>query len=189
VPADTSYHQEQALLQRLTEGDEPAFARIYELYAPALTGFVAARLGSLDDARDIIHDLFVYLWEERETVAITRSLQAFLFAAARYRVIDHIRRNCTRREYAEKLSLLDAPTPAEVTGRLDEKDLHAQLEKAVNQMSPRVRQVYRLSREQHRTVEEIARELQLSTQTVRNQLTTALSHIRSVLGRLSSWLW
>jgi RNA polymerase sigma-70 factor (ECF subfamily) len=182
-------HNDQTLLQRLSEGDASAFATLYETYAPALTGFVAARLGSLEEARDIIHDLFVYLWEERTSIVITRSIEAFLFAAVRYRIIDHIRRNSTRRDYAGMIRLLETPGTAGTTDALDEKDLRGHLEKAIDQLPPRVKQIYRLSRDQHRTVAEIADELRLSQQTVRNQLTTALSHLRSFLGRLPFWFW
>ena len=165
-------------------GDESAFAGLYGLYASALIDFAAARLSSLEDARDIIHDLFVYLWEERAHISITWSIRSFLFAAVRYRIIDHFRRNSTRKEYAAKLQQLQAAFPSDVENRLDEKDLRLTINDAVSQLPPRVREIYRLSREEHRSIREIADELQLSPQTVRNQLTTALSHLRSFLGKL-----
>jgi len=188
VPAALS-HNEKELLQSLAEGNEAAFAKLYETYAPALIGFVAARVSSLEDARDLIHDLFIYLWEERANIVITSSIQPFLFAAARYRIIDHFRRNSTRREYAVKLQLLQASLSTDAENMLDEKDLRLTIEQAVDQLSPRVKEIYRLSRDQHRTIREIADELQLSQQTVRNQLATALSHLRSFLDKLQSLFW
>jgi DNA-directed RNA polymerase specialized sigma24 family protein len=86
VPGELPF-DEKDLLQRLIAGDEGAFHIFYEQYAPALTGFAAARLSSLEDARDIIHDLFVWLWEERESLVITHSIKAFLFSAVRYHII------------------------------------------------------------------------------------------------------
>ena len=188
MPAELS-HKEKELLQGLAAGDETAFAGLYETYAPALIGFAAGRLSSLEDARDIIHDLFIYLWEERATIVIVSSIRAFLFAAVRYRIIDHIRRNSTRREYAGKLQLLQPLLPTDAENILNEKDLRLTIEQAVSQLPPRVREIYHLSRDQHRTVQEIADELQLSQQTVRNQLTTALSHLRSFLGKLPALFW
>ena len=188
MPTELS-HNEKELLQGLAAGNEGAFATIYAIYAPALIDFTAARLSSLEDARDIIHDLFVYLWEERINISITYSLRSFLFAAVRYRIIDHIRRNSTRKEYAGKLQLLQATFRTDAENTLDEKDLRHTIEQAVNKLPPRVREIYRLSRDQHRTVQEIAGELQLSPQTVRNQLTTALSLLRSFLSRLPVLFW
>ncbi|NII28482.1 RNA polymerase sigma-70 factor [Pseudoflavitalea sp. X16] len=188
MPSDP-LHNEQELLQGLQAGEERAFAAIYERYAPALIDYTAARLTSLEEARDIIHDLFVYLWEERAHINIAHSLQAFLFAAVRYRIIDHIRRRITRREYADKVQALQTAIISEMEYALDVKDLQLVIENAVRELPPRVQQVYRLSRDQHRSVTEIAKELGVSPQTVKNQLTTALSHLRSVLHHLPSFLW
>lgn len=187
MPGESTF-DEKDLLQRLITGDETAFHRLYERYAPSLIGFTAARLSSLEDARDIIHDLFVWLWEEREHLVITHSLHAFLFAAVRYRIIDHIRRNSTRRAYAEKLQLINIEAHPVTEQALDGKDLHSAIERAVDQLPARVKQIYRLSRDQHRTVNEIAEELRLSPQTVKNQLATALSHLRSFVSKLAVFL-
>ena len=165
-------------------GNEQAFAAIYEQFAPSLISYAAARLTSLEEARDLIHDLFVHLWEERSTMMISHSLRAFLFAAVRYRIIDNIRRNITRREYADRLQTLQTEMALHSGQELEAKDLDRTIERAVSQLPPRVQEVYRLSRQQHRTIAEIASELRLSPQTVKNQLTTALSLLRSFLQQL-----
>ena len=184
-----STFDEKDLLHRLVTGDEGAFHILYEKYAPSLIGFAAARLSSLEDARDIIHDLFVWLWEERAHLVITHSIKAFLFAAIRYRIIDHIRRNSTRREYVQKLQSLQDEAQSGIEQVVDGKDLYSAIEQAVDQLPARVKLIYRLSRDQHRTIAEIAEELQLSPQTVKNQLTTALSHLRSFVSKLAVFLW
>jgi len=191
VPAEPlhSEEHEKELIQGLLSGGEKAFTAIYELYAPSLINYAAARLASLEEARDIIHDLFVHLWEERDTIGITRSLRGFLFAAVRYRIIDHIRRNSTRREYADRLLTLQKEIEGDNQELVEAKDLDRTLEKAISELPPRVREIYRLSRQQHRSITEIAEELHLSTQTVKNQLTTALSLLRSFLQKLPAFWW
>src|SRR3546814_16343479 len=54
----------------------------------------------MDEARDLIHDLFVDIWEKRDRLRIDSSFRSSLFAAARYRVIDHFRRNIRQEYYA-----------------------------------------------------------------------------------------
>lgn len=191
MPAEPlhSEEHEKELIQGLLSGGEKAFTAIYELYAPSLINYAAARLASLEEARDIIHDLFVHLWEERDTIGITRSLRGFLFAAVRYRIIDHIRRNSTRREYADRLLTLQKEIEGDNQELVEAKDLDRTLEKAISELPPRVREIYRLSRQQHRSITEIAEELHLSTQTVKNQLTTALSLLRSFLQKLPAFWW
>jgi RNA polymerase sigma-70 factor (ECF subfamily) len=176
------------LLQDLRSGKERAFATIYEKYASSLVDFTASRVASLEEAKDIIHDIFVCLWEERANIHITHSFRAFLFAAARYRIIDHIRHNMTREKYADKLLALSAIESETVENHLAAKELQQTIEEAVNELPPRVREVYRLSRDKHYSIAEIAAELNISPQTVKNQLTTALSHLRTLVKKLSIFL-
>jgi len=183
VPEQPS-HTGDHLLEALRSGNEQAFAAIYEQFAPALINYAATRLIELEEARDIIHDLFVHLWEERATITITHSLRAFLFAAVRYRIIDHIRRNVKKRAYADSLEALYTAIAMNNGQELEAKDLEGNIERAISQLPPRVQEVYRLSRHQHRSIAEIAKELRLSPQTVKNQLTTALSLLRSFLHQL-----
>ena len=171
-------HTETELLELLRAGDKAAFTSIYETHAASLTGFAAARLASLEEARDIIHDLFVYLWNERERIQINGSLKSFLFAAVRYRIIDHIRKNATRKAYAGMLQRLSDYIISDTEENLVVKNLHHRLENAVEDLPSRTKQIYRLSRDRHLAVKEIAHELGVSEQTVKNQLSAALSHLR-----------
>jgi RNA polymerase sigma-70 factor (family 1) len=169
------------LVLLLQEDDEAAFAEIYRRYAGGLVDFAGSRLFSLEDARDVIHDLFVALWERRKTISVTGNLSAYLFAAVRYRVVDQIRKNITREEYVlaiQALSTDDADTPERA---LAAKELRQALANSVNQLSPAVQEVYRLSREKNLSTRDIALKLNRSEQTVKNQLSTALKHLRKSL--------
>ena len=84
----------------LNQGNREAFRLIYERYSEKLAGFAAAKLYDADDAEDVLHDVFARLWSEREQLQITGNLQSYLFSAIRYRIVDKIRRNVTRQEYA-----------------------------------------------------------------------------------------
>jgi RNA polymerase sigma-70 factor (family 1) len=183
----TTTYTDQQTIALLKEGSNTAFAEIYETYAPVLISFAAARL-SLEEARDIIHDLFVHLWQERQHLHIQVSLKAFLFAAVRYRVIDRIRRQSTLKKYADQIASLpttELTTEEEVYARELEKKLHA----AISEMSPRIREVFKLSRFSSLSITEIAEHFQVSEQTVKNQLTTALAHLRARLGKTAFVLW
>ncbi|MBN9385515.1 MAG: RNA polymerase sigma-70 factor [Chitinophagaceae bacterium] len=184
---------EKKLLQRLISGEETAFADVYTCYAPLLISYAAARLSSLEEARDIIQDLFVYLWDERKYLNINTSLRSYLFAAARYRIIDHIRQQLTRREYAAWAKKLIERVAADMEEEIAIKYLHHTLEHAIEDLPSRTQEIYRLSRYRHLAVKEIARELGLSEQTVKNQLTTALSYLRLSWDKLTllllTWLF
>jgi len=189
-----AYHKftDEQLIILLKKDDQQAFTEIYNRYAESLAGFAASKLYSLDDARDILHDLFVKLWENRDQLNVTSTLRSYLFAVIRHRIIDKIRKNITREEYAAiRQSLADGYEPG-IEQQIAEKELKQQIQKALNELPPRVKEIYQLSREQNLTNKEIAEKLELSEQTVKNQLSVALKHLRQTLGRVASlifFLW
>lgn len=93
----------------LQNGDESAYTEIYKRYAPALTAFAESKLYSLEDARDVIQDLFTDLWKARRNTQINGSLKSYLYAATRYRIISKIRKNLVREDYAERLRTISPP--------------------------------------------------------------------------------
>ncbi|HAL81784.1 MAG TPA: hypothetical protein DCO83_05740 [Mucilaginibacter sp.] len=99
---------DEQLIVLLNKGDQQAFAEIYSRYAESLAGFAGSKLYNLDDAHDILHDMFVKLWESREQISITSTLQSYLFAIIRHKIIDKIRQNITREEYASLRQSLNA---------------------------------------------------------------------------------
>lgn len=169
------------LTDLLHEDSEEAFTEIYNRYAEKLAGFAAAKLYNLDDAQDVIHDLFVGLWQERKSLIIHHTLEGYLFTKVRSRIIDKIRKNITREEYAKALAGLNASLEPEVDQRIAVRELEKTIEQALEGLSPRVKEIYRLSRESNLSIREIADRLQLSEQTVKNQLTVALKHLRQSL--------
>jgi RNA polymerase sigma-70 factor (family 1) len=170
----------------LLKGDnEAAFTEIYGRYAEKLTGFASSKLYGLEDSRDVIHDVFVKLWEERKQLKVDRNLEAYLFTLIRYRIIDKIRKNITREGYAEMVLALRISHQSEIEQQITAKEIRQHMEAALEKLSPRVKEIYNLSREENLTITEIAQRLQLSEQTVKNQLTFALKHLRESLGYLS----
>lgn len=174
------------LRERLRCGDENAYSEIYQLYATPLIGFASSKLYSLEEARDLVHDVFVYLWSERRKIQIHSSLQSYLFAITRHRTIDHIRRNITRKEYASMLQKLNSDIEYSLEKNIEAKNLGKVIEKIVNNLPPRTKEIYRLSRNEYKGISEIAEMLHLSDQTVKNQLTTALKFLRISLSKLSA---
>ena len=172
---------EELLLARLQQDDEQAFAAIYDRFAADLIAYAGARLFRLEDARDIVQDVFVKLWHNRETMQIHTRLGSYLYTATRNRVIDHIRRNAIREGYGLLLQSLGSANSPDAAQLLAAKELSSRVQQVLDALTPKVRTVYRLSREQQLSISEIAARLNVSEQTVKNQLTTALNHLRKSL--------
>jgi RNA polymerase sigma-70 factor (family 1) len=174
------------LIDLLKKDDENGFSEIYRRYADSLAGFASSKLFDLEDSRDIIHDVFVKLWQERKQLKVDRDLKAYLFTLTRYRIVDKIRKNITRQEYATMLDSLTVYYEATVEQEIAAKEIARSLQRSLEELSPRVQEIYLLSREENLSITEIARKLQLSEQTVKNQLSTALKHLRASLAIVST---
>jgi RNA polymerase sigma factor (sigma-70 family) len=123
-------------------------------------------------------------------------LQTYLFAVIRHKIVDKIRKNITREEYAAvRQSLVEAFSEDVVEKQVEANELKQTIEKSLNQLSPRVKEIYRLSREEGLSNREIAEKLSLSEQTVKNQLSAALKHLRETITGLGAvavafwWIW
>src|ERR1700753_1616811 len=101
---------EPALVARLRNGDEQAFSELYFRYAAELIRYAGARLFRLEDARDIVQDVFIKLWKEKENLKDTESIAPYLYTLTRHQVIDHIRKNAVRQEYGLLLQQLRETT-------------------------------------------------------------------------------
>ena len=181
---------DEQLIILLKDDDREAFSEIYKRYAKVLASFAGSKLYDLDDTADLLQDLFINLWENRHMVNINSNLKAYLFAGVRYRVIDKIRKNITRREYAVLLQSLLISNEESFSGQIEAKELQQTIQNSMGQLPPRVKEIYKLSREEGLTNREIANKLNLSEQTVKNQITVALNHLRkSLAGFTLLLLW
>lgn len=170
---------DKVLLDRLTKGDENTLNEIYLIYWQDL--FLSAYNVLKDKAacEDIVQDLFIQLWQKRETLQITTSLRAYLYTAVRYNVFRLIRTGKVRGEVFEYIEERMEAIPADHL--LEQREMSLQVAKAVAALPEKCREVYKLSREEELSHKEIATKLNISTKTVENQITIALKRVRSSL--------
>lgn len=169
-------------------GNRNAFNEIYERYSLKIFMAASKRLRSRDDAKDLVQDLFFSLWMKRDSLVINTSLSAYLFTAIKYKVINHIESNIVRENFLNSLdtALIDYDnSPNEV---IISKDLEEFLDLRINNLSPKVKEVFQLSRKENLSVREIAERLHLSDQTVKNQISKALKVLRVHLSDISATL-
>jgi RNA polymerase sigma-70 factor (ECF subfamily) len=185
----TAYNKltNEQLIILLKKDDQQAFTEIYNRYAKSLAGFAASKLYNLDDAKDILHDLFVKLWENRAQLNINSNLQSYLFSMIRHRIIDKIRKNVTRQEYASMQQSLSAFYQHSIDKQVEARELNLAIQKSLDQLPPRVKEIYKLSREDGLSNHEIAEKLNLSEQTIKNQVSVAIKHLRKSLTSITTF--
>lgn len=174
------------LITSLKQGDQTAMEIIYKKHWEQVFDSAYKRVGSEDIAQDITQDIFISLWEKRETIEIRESLAAYLQGSVKYRVINYFKANFTKDRYTEDLlSLMGNISTLHPTNNLSVKEIHKELDQAIAELPERMRLIFSMSRKQEKSNDEISSELNLSIQTVKNQLTAALKIIRKRLAYLT----
>jgi RNA polymerase sigma-70 factor (family 1) len=171
-------HEEKLLLEALKAGDQRAFDEIYRHYAPDLFMRAYHKTGVKEICEDIIQDIFAGLWMRREEIEIRQSLGAYLQAILENKIIDYYRKACTHLKHIDQLvTLFDRAEPSPID-KLAYKEQESALQVYIGGLSERMRDIFMLSRYEQLPSEEISRRLNLSNQTVRNQISKALKILR-----------
>ena len=176
---------DKALL--VSENEDLAFRVLYDRYWEALYKKAFYRLGNSDDAQDAVQEIFISLWRNRETIQFEDNLSPYLFTALKYCIIKQVYRKAKKGILvplsAEELTWTGVTTE-EV---LQYKELQAAIDSEVAGLPERMQKIYRLSRIDNLQIAEIAGQLNISEQTVKNTLTTALKRLRKKLAHHSCW--
>jgi RNA polymerase sigma-70 factor (ECF subfamily) len=173
---------ESALVARVRAGDERALEVLFEVFAPELTRFVARLVRSRDVAEEVVQDLFFALWEGRESLVVRESVRSYLYRAARNRAFNVGRRRAIETRWeAQQVQSHDRPTAPAADALTGYNDTVAAIQRAVDRLPDRWRQVYLLSRQEGLRASEIAEVLGMSPKAVDQQLWRALTRLRAML--------
>lgn len=169
------------LLSQLQGGDHSAFIEIYDRYYQVILTFCLKKLKDEERAKDIVQDVFTNIWHKRESLEIKSSLPGFLTISAKNRILDLFAHNLVQTKFRHTLS--DSDQLSNGTDFLiREKQLQFQIKQAVDSLPEKMREVFKLSRNENLNHKEISKTLSLSEKTVNNQLVKALSRLKIRLG-------
>lgn len=172
-------YEEKDLLLQVAEGSESAFRKLFYQYRPRLIAFVLGLSRKEQSAEDIVHDIFLDLWKNRERLPEIEHFSTYLFKAVQYKAHRQLQRRAKevlilaelrREEYGE--------IETEQQETLSLKAVQDFLRQSLAKLTPQQRKIFVLSREKGLTHTQIAEKLGIQTQTVSNHLTDALRILR-----------
>jgi RNA polymerase sigma-70 factor (family 1) len=160
-----------------------SFKRLFDSYKNRVYGYVLAIAHSPYAAEEITQEIFIKLWLCRDLLHEVENLDGYIFTIARHRTLNYLRKAANDTRLLRELQALAIPQNNNVEERALATDCDQQLRDALSLLSPQRRLVFQLSRDSGLNHEEIAEQLHLSRNTVKNHMVEALRFIRGYLGQ------
>ena len=180
-----NFSEERSLILRLIEGDEDAFCELYATYKNRLIYFAMRFLKSREYAEDVFQDAFTVVWQSRRFINPDASFSSYLYTIMRNRILNQLR-NAANEEKLKESILSQALDYTEDTKReVMLNDLKSLISHALQQLTPRQREIVEMSREAQLSHKEIADKLGISVNTVQEHISTSLKLIRTYLIKYS----
>lgn len=178
---------DQELVHLLKQGSEEAFRWIYEKYWSILYGRAYRKLGNLEEINDILQEIFLHCWKHRETLVIETNFANYFLTALNYKIIDFYRSMEVRRNFYNQHLLNTDGRHGGVMDTVNYRDLERIVRQEIALMPKRMQQIFLLSRDERLQSAAIAKQLSLSDQSVRNQISAAIHRLRNRVGELLSF--
>ena len=181
-------NNDKELFLRIAENDEAAFRLLFEQYRERLFLFAWQLCHSAADSEEVVQDVFTRIWENREKLTAVESPRNYIYTMVRNRTLDLLSKIAKDKNLIKEVWANISEGSNETEQLLQAAESKQLIEKAVSQLSPKKRKVFQLSRDEGLSHQEIAAQLGISVQTVKNIITEVLRQIKSFLSEHSELL-
>ena len=178
MPEKPLYNEKELLIQ-VSNGNELAFRQLFDSYHGKLYSYILKITESNETAEDIVHDVFLKLWLQKERLLEIQQLNAYLFKMAQNAAYNGLRRLAKRALVMNELSKGATHESSDPNDKLVRKEVLQIIHNAVGKLTPQQKEVFKMSREEGLKQEDIAKRLNISIFTVKRHLTDALNHLRN----------
>ena len=165
------------LLIRLKASDHSAFSEIFEIYHQRIYSFCCKSL-SKEDAEEIVQNVFMIVWENRNKIELKYSFSAYLFSIAKHQVYNTIRNKIAQKAFYEKY-LQQVESEELIQGYDDSiEKMKAKMKAIIDRFPYRQREIFKMSRTFKMPYKEIAEKLGISENTVDTSIRRSLDALR-----------
>lgn len=169
---------DEELFRQFQEGSWKAFKILFEAYSDPLYLYAAGFLGDREEARDIVQDAFVYLWENRKKITYTGSLYSYLLRSVKNSCIDYKMHEKVKEKYIREMEYLQDEAE-EVSDNFEES--YKRLQKVIDSLPPKCKEIFVLGCVEGYSYKEVATRLGVSVNTVKTQIKLAYKKVKSEL--------
>ena len=174
-------NDERSLVLRLIDGNEDAFCELYAAYKNRLIYFAMRFLKSREYAEDVFQDAFTIIWQGRRFINPDASFSSYLYTIVRNRILNQLRDLVNQDKLKEQILQQAVDYSNDTQNAILANDLKQLISCAMQQLTPRQRKIFEMSREQQMSHKEIADVLGISVNTVQESISTSLRTLRFYL--------
>ncbi len=175
---DSTKYSDCQLFENIVRNDYASYNHIFLRYYSRLCLFVTSITNSVEDSEDIVQELFIKLWANRGKIEIRDTVAGYLFQAAKNMAINHIRSETSRKVAIGKLQQDYLFTDID---DVEYEEFDMALQDCVDQLPARNKEILLMHRMQGYKQKEIAEKLQISVQTIKNQIGISLQRLKKCL--------
>ena len=174
-------HDELILFRQIALGDEQAFEQLFELYKSRLVSYLTVFTKSTEEAKELTQEIFLKVWISREKLTAIESPQNYLFVMARNKALDYLRRASLDSRMRENLWRAMSEHQHSTEEEVFSNDSTRLVNEAIYKLSRQQQAVFRLSRMEGLTHDQIALQLSISKNTVKNHIVASIKFIKNYL--------
>ncbi len=172
---------EKDLVILLKESNEAAFEKLYFLYSKRLLGYLIKLVKSETIAAEILQDIFIKIWNNREKINPNLSFRSYLFRIAENKVVDFFRKAARDKKLQAIVIKSACVEYSHVEEDFCEKENEQILHDVINLLPPRRRQIFQLIKMEGHSYDEVSQLLSISTSTINDHMVKATKFIREQL--------
>jgi RNA polymerase sigma-70 factor (ECF subfamily) len=176
-----SHIREHELLLAITQGNEEAFRNLFLMFRDKIYAYSFHFTRSDFIAEEITQEVFMKIWTNRALLSRIDSIEAWMITVTRNLCFNHLKKKALEQKIKNSVANQPAKVEENIDNYLSYKEQVNRIGRAIEQLSPRQRLIFRLNRDEGMKNEEIARQLKISPNTVKAHMVTALSKIRHFL--------
>jgi RNA polymerase sigma-70 factor (family 1) len=174
-------NDEKNLLAMIATGNRQAFSMLYTIYLNALYHYIFLFTKSKEESEEILQEIFIKIWENREKLSEIDSFKNYLFRFAKNKLLDRIRHSQIRQRVLSEIKRTKNISETSTNDQCAYREYYKIVQRAIEKLPPKRKLIFRLNIENGLSQDEIARKLNISKSVVQKQIYSASHFVREYL--------
>lgn len=175
-------NNDEVLFLALKKSNKKAFTLLYEKYWEQLYYIAYQHTQSIYESEDLVHEVFIDLWKNRKKIKIEKTVSSYIFTSLKYKIFRLYDKKSVRKKYNDRIKQNGSVSLNVTEMDLSFNELYDLIEQEIEKLPERCKLIFKMRRLEDYSIEEVAKKLEISTNTVNNQMTKASKILKVKIG-------